>query len=747
MAKKNSIPSATPPQEPAAVQPTASTAAEFRILPLSAIVASRTNPRTVFNLPRLQELAESIAASGVHTPILVRPLPGDRLQETFEGRKKSAPLPTHEIVAGHRRFRASDMAGVETIPALIRELTDDQVLEIQLIENLQRDDLHPMEEAEGYERLCQQTGISKDEIAAKLGKSRAYVYARLQLLMLCAAARKAFEAGEIDSSRALVIARIPDQQLQQKALEEATRKDWAGGLNMNFREFSHWSRQNCMLSLGSAVFKITDESLAPDAGSCTACPKRTGASPDLFADVGASDVCIDPKCYHEKEAVHKERTIAAARESGQKVIVGKEAKKIWEYEYNGPEGYKRLDKPDHRLAGNKTLAKVLGKDAPEPVLLENPHRAGELIPVLPAEKVTALLKDKGLLTPAQTRASQELSAHEAKRKAQEKYERTWRKKAITAIHDATGSIDNGSLSTRVVKLAALGWVSDLNQDERAHTAELLGIGKVAERDGIVGYINECDDAQAERVLMLLMMQTDMRNWSSWQDGPKQAIHIEAVAADYGVDIGAIQAEVKAALKEAAKPKAPKEKGKEAPAAKKTARKPKTSKAEAAAAIADALGQAENANSFQVGQRVRIKTDLRKGHDILHTSHVEAEILRPQGNRAWELQPLGLGFTVFADYTEIEAVSDDDNDDQLYADADPSTGDPLYGDARNLFMLEERASTALLQRHLLVGFNRACRLLEALAGEGVIERIEDGDGWRLPGAQASDAPQSEESVDG
>jgi ParB/RepB/Spo0J family partition protein len=714
MAKKNSTPSAASAHTAANDSPEqpAQTTAEMAVLSLSAIVASATNPRTVFNLPRLQELADSIKASGVHQPILVRPLPGSRLQETFADRKRNDPLPTHEIVAGERRYRASKLAGVATIPALIRQLTDDQVLEVQLVENLQRDDLHPMEEAEGYERLCQATGISKEEIAVKVGKSRAYVYARMQLLALSAAARKAFESDEIDSSRALVIARIPDPQLQQKALEEATRKDWAGGLAMNFREFAHWSQQNCMLSLGSAVFKITDESLNPDAGSCTACPKRTGASPDLFADVGASDVCIDPKCFHDKEATHKERTIAAARESGQKVIVGKDARKIWEYEYREPDGYKRLDKPDHRLAGNKTLAKVLGKDAPEPVLLENPHKPGELIEVLPAEKVNDILKAKGLLSTSQLRSSREMTAGEAKQKIVEKYEKAWRKRAITAIYDATGVVDAGSLSERVVKLAALGWISELSQDERTHTAELLGIGKVADREGIVAYIHECNDAQAERVLMLLMMQTDMRHWHTYSEGPTPAKHIEAVAADYAVDIGAIQAEVKEALKEAAKPKPPKEaKAKATPGAK-PARKPKASKAEASAAIAKALESAGNANAFEVGQRVRIKTDLRKGHDILHTSHVEAEILRPQGDRAWELQPLGLGFTVCADYTEIEAIE---------ADGGPWTSgeeDPLYADAVAHARNEERVSTASIQRHLRIGYNRAARLVEAMQAEGI-----------------------------
>jgi ParB/RepB/Spo0J family partition protein len=88
----------------------------YKVLPLDSIVPSLTNPRTTFNQPRLQELAESIKASGVHQPILVRPLPSSRLQETFDDRKKGAPLPAYELVVGERRYRASKLAGNAPIP-------------------------------------------------------------------------------------------------------------------------------------------------------------------------------------------------------------------------------------------------------------------------------------------------------------------------------------------------------------------------------------------------------------------------------------------------------------------------------------------------------------------------------------------------------------------------------------------------------------------------------------------------------
>ncbi|WP_157755043.1 ParB/RepB/Spo0J family partition protein [Variovorax boronicumulans] len=372
---------------------------QFMVLDLALIVASNTNPRTVFNLPRLEELATSIKASGVHQPVLVRPLPARRLQETFDGFRRGE-RPAYELIAGERRFRASKLAGVDTIPAMIRHLTDEQVLEIQLVENLQRDDLHPMEEAEGYEKLIQATHVTKEELGEKVGKSRGYVYGRLKLLALGQEARTAFYASEIDASRALVIARIPDAGQQVKALAEATAEDWQGGLRHNFKSFVRWAQQNMMLRLDAARFPTTDATLVVEAGSCRDCAKRTGAQPEVYADVESADVCTDPTCYHAKDAAHEVIVIDRARENGQQVILEKEAKAIWVAEHIPLKGYTRLDRPDPRVHETKMLKTVLGKSMPAPVLMQNPHKRGELIEVLPTSQVTKLLKESGKLKPA-----------------------------------------------------------------------------------------------------------------------------------------------------------------------------------------------------------------------------------------------------------------------------------------------------------------------------------------------------------
>ena len=266
---------------------------EFAHLMLAAIVPSLTNPRKTFNAAKLAELAESIKASGVHQPILVRTLPGSRVEETsWEPRSlhRREVRPTHEIIAGERRYRAALLAGLSTIPAMIRDMTDEQVMEAQLVENLQRDDLTSLEEAEGYEHLCSATGIRKEDIGAKIGRSRTYVYGRLKLLDLSQECKQALRDGLIDLSRAEKIARIPDTALQQKALTEATRKGYNGDVP-SVRDFQTWLQRNVMLRLEGAPFDITNTQLCKEAGSCKECPKRTGAaricSPTLTVQTSA----------------------------------------------------------------------------------------------------------------------------------------------------------------------------------------------------------------------------------------------------------------------------------------------------------------------------------------------------------------------------------------------------------------------------------------------------------------------------
>jgi len=525
---------------------------EYAELALDCIVASPTNPRKRFNPAKMAELAASIKADEVHEPIVVRPLPAARLHESFLDRRPGAPLPTHELVSGERRWRASIDAGKATIPARIKRYTDEQVVRIQIVENTQHADLHPMEEAEGFQHMMTLLSINADQVADEVGVSRSTVFARMKLLDLCVTARDAFYAEKIDQSRALIIARVPDEKLQLEALEEAVKTEWNGSVP-SVRTFQRWVRQNLMLDLDKARFKITDASLVPAAGSCRECPKRTGHAPDLFSDVDKADVCTDTKCFHQKQAAHDKDVATAAEAMGRAIIDGKAAKRVWEYEHQSNlNGYRRLDRPDPRVEGTKSLKKLLGNDCPEPVLLKSPHD-GSLIEVVDDATVTQILKDRGLLSPAQARATRDISAHEAKAKLEEKYQRTWRRLAIEQVYETMmRSPTSTFVGVPTIRLLAKMLLSGLVGDNRAHTAELLGVGKVADAEGINSYIESATDIEVGGVLLLLFMQHDMR--FNEYAGIKEPERINSVAEDFKVDLKSIQDEVKKQMKTKAAPK-------------------------------------------------------------------------------------------------------------------------------------------------------------------------------------------------
>ena len=181
---------------------------EFQYIAIDTIHESTTNPRRTFDEAKLQELAESIRTNGLIQPITVRP--------NSDG---------FEIVAGARRFRASQIAEVFSVPARIVEISDAQTLEWQLVENSQRVDVHPYEEAQGFQRLLDMPGYDVAALVEKSGKSASHIYARLSLLQLIPPIAEAFSAERITASHANLLARLP-QDTQAEAFEQCWRKDW-----------------------------------------------------------------------------------------------------------------------------------------------------------------------------------------------------------------------------------------------------------------------------------------------------------------------------------------------------------------------------------------------------------------------------------------------------------------------------------------------------------------------------------------
>lgn len=551
----------------AAAAASSNAAVAFRTLDLSEIVPSRTN-RTNFDQEKLNELADSIRSSGVHTPITVRPLPASRLEETFDGRQKGEPLPGFEIVAGERRFRASILAGKTTIPAIVRALTDSEAVEAQLIENVQREGLHPLEEAEGYELLMQfgenGTGVkpSAEEIGKKVGRSKSYVYARLKLLDLCSSARDAFLARKLDESKALLIARIPSEKRQLAALKDLTAENYYGQ-TMAYRQAAEHVQRHHMMKLSGARFKITDASLLEGVADCRSCPKRCGSDKELYPDVDGADVCTDPDCYDRKAAAHDAAVRAKAEAEGRVIIDGKEAKKLRPNAWGGIEGHVRLDEVSEGIGG-KPLRKVLGAALPPPIVFIDPHTqtAAE---VLPKTVVGELLKEKGITPAKSDAASSDGSDWLTKAKAEEKFELTWRAGAAEAIFAAARvSHKKATIGFEVLRIIARELRVGLKSESIQRIAKLVDPknGKVGAYGAVDDYIDSCTAETIVPLIFLLLAERD----AQWMIGASQAddhSRLDALSEETGVYLDAIKKAVKEDLAEQDKEKARRRAAKEA----------------------------------------------------------------------------------------------------------------------------------------------------------------------------------------
>jgi ParB family chromosome partitioning protein len=173
--------------------------ARFAALPLESISANRSQPRTAFDADDLAELAHSIREVGLLQPVVVRPLGDDR----------------YELVMGERRWRAAREAGLEAVPAIIRETGDDAMLRDALLENLHRSQLNPLEEAAAYAQLLEDFAATHEELARRIGRSRPQISNTLRLLQLPPAVQRRVAAGVVSAGHARAVLGLPDEQAQE----------------------------------------------------------------------------------------------------------------------------------------------------------------------------------------------------------------------------------------------------------------------------------------------------------------------------------------------------------------------------------------------------------------------------------------------------------------------------------------------------------------------------------------------------
>lgn len=191
-------------------------------LPLDEIIPNKDQPRKTFDEESLRELADSILQHGVLQPLLVRPLPGGGYQ----------------LVAGERRYRASRIAGLKEVPVVVKELTDTETMEIAIIENLQREDLNPIEEAEGLQALIDRCGFTQEDVAASVGRSRPAIANSLRLLKLPEDVREMTKNGQISAGHARALLAFENPALISEAARQAVEK------NLTVRDLERMARQS-----------------------------------------------------------------------------------------------------------------------------------------------------------------------------------------------------------------------------------------------------------------------------------------------------------------------------------------------------------------------------------------------------------------------------------------------------------------------------------------------------------------------
>lgn len=351
-------------------------------LQIDLIRASSTNPRQHFDPAGLDELKASIAQLGINVPLLVRQIEtgggyiphGDEVGDELPGRFVTFE---YELISGERRLRAARELGLDTVPAIIREMTDAEARELQIVENLQRAEVHPVEEAEAYRLLITDSaahGFGRDrtaeDIAKRVGKPTAHVAKLLKLLDLEIDAKLLFSKGAITINHALLLAPLtpadqdralrfmlnsdpkydkrPVTAIVRHALglraegeaaedvsaddEEGDEDDDAVSYNMpkpqvvkymragrrvidaTEAQLKRWIEANVLLKLADVPWRLDDDDLVKLAGACDVCPKRSGSNIALFGQLTAEeDVCTDSVCFELKQKAILQRHKDTAR--------------------------------------------------------------------------------------------------------------------------------------------------------------------------------------------------------------------------------------------------------------------------------------------------------------------------------------------------------------------------------------------------------------------------------------------------
>lgn len=530
-------------------------------IPLEQLRESPFNPRRTFT--GIDELAANIRAEGrIHEPLLVRPQLANVL-------RPDGAVDHYEVVFGHRRLRAAQAAGLATVPCMVRNMTDAQARSAQISENLQRVDVHPIEEAEGLRALIDAGDATADELAARLGKSRSHVYSRLKLLQACPEVRTACLEGRIGAEVALLIARLRTDKLQAKALQYIKARNLSpeDGGKQSFRRIRDNLAEHFNTALKGALFDPEDATLLPAAGACSACPKRAGNAPE-FADIAESkdhhhwqrerygaNVCTDPDCFAAKKAAHLARKAAALEAAGKTVIAGAKARAAIAADGTVKGAYVPVAQVKQALAAVTQLKKARGggviaapaaAPAPQKVVIQDP-RSGKTVEAYRREDLVAAGVKGAAEKPKKGDYAAREAAHEAKleaaRKAAEQALRDERARRIALLQRVREAMQGRPRDAFDLQLAARAALAGVEWRDRQNLATLHGQEDM-HRLFDEKWLARQDAATLTQLIMdcALVGQCNPASWSM----DKKPELLLRVAAHYGVDASIVDKGAEAA---------------------------------------------------------------------------------------------------------------------------------------------------------------------------------------------------------
>jgi ParB/RepB/Spo0J family partition protein len=511
------------------------------LIALEQLIESPTNPRTSFDTQALAKMAESIRSVGVMQQILVRPVDYAQIQ------RNGQPVQAYEIVFGHRRYRASKLAGVETIPCFVRELTDSQAAQLQSIENVQREDLNPMEAARSYQQYLQAHSVTKDQLAQEIGLSRSHVYGYLTLLKAVPMIQDAVRAGDIGPDVAIKIARLHTPKLQERALAALKGKyyDLEDGGKKSVRQITEFLAEKFTLNLKEALFDPKDAKLLEGADACTACPKRTGNAPE-YQDLteeranayrqkqrGEANLCTDPDCFDAKKKAHLAIEAGKLAAKGKTVIEGAKARQVVGADGTIKGGYIALKEVKSLLAKQKGA-----KPAALPtVVVQNPRdgTTKEAVKIEDLKAAGVKVKDQPKQSgggrydyQAEARQREEERAVKEAKAADETRVNT---AILAAVREAAAGVP---LSPLALQLAVAAAVSGVEWDSRGVLAQLHDCKSIEQLQKKIGQM------PVERLTTLLLdcaLVVHVKANPYRADKPEALL---AAAKHYGVDVAEIR---------------------------------------------------------------------------------------------------------------------------------------------------------------------------------------------------------------